>query len=160
MNPIGKKVMPEARKKGLVVQELADELLVYDRDNNKAHCLNSTAALVWKYCDGKTAISEIAHAIEGDLNAPVCEDLVWLGVEQLNNSKLLLGGARLSSHKSGLSRREVMKRIGLAAAVVLPAVTSIIAPSAAHAANCRPSGTSCGTSAQCCSGVCNAGTCA
>ena len=153
-------VMPEARKKGLVVQELSGEVLVYDRDRNKAHCLNSTAALVWQYCDGKTPVPQIARAIEEEISKPVDEDLVWLGIEQLGRTNLLVELASLPSHKSGLSRREVMKRIGLAAAVALPVVTSIIAPTAAHAANCIPSSQSCTTSPQCCSGLCSAGICA
>ena len=152
------RLMPEARKEGLIVQEMSDEVLVYDRDRSKAHCLNSTAALVWQYCDGKTPVSQIARAIEGKINVSVDEDIVWLGVEQLNKSNLLLKRATLS--KSRLSRRDVMKRIGLAAAVALPVVTSIIAPSAAQAANCRPSGAACTTSVECCSGLCNASMCA
>ena len=160
MNPKSNKLKPEARKKGLVVQELAGELLVYDRDNNKAHCLNSTAAFVWKYCDGKTTISQIAGAVEGNVNEPVNDDLVWLGIEQLNKSNLLRVPAKFSGYPSGLSRREVMKRIGLVAAVALPVVTSIVAPNAAHAANCRPSGAACTASAQCCSGLCNVDRCA
>ena len=35
---------PIARSNGLVVQEMPDEVLVYDLDSNKAHCLNETAA--------------------------------------------------------------------------------------------------------------------
>ena len=34
------RTMPSARKEGLIVQELAGELLVYDRDRYKAYCLN------------------------------------------------------------------------------------------------------------------------
>ena len=151
-------LMPEARKEGLIVQEMSDEVLVYDRDRSKAHCLNSTAALVWQYCDGKTPVSKIARAMEGKINVPVDEDIVWLGVEQLNKSNLLLKRATLP--QSRLSRRDVMKRIGLAAAVALPVVTSIIAPSASQAANCRPSGAACTTSVQCCSGLCNVDMCA
>jgi hypothetical protein len=153
-------LIPEARKKGLVVQELSGEVLVYDRERNKAHCLNSTAALVWEYCDGKSSVAQIARAIEGEINAPVDEDVIWLGVEQLSKTHLLQERASLPVDKSGLSRREVMKRIGLAAAVALPVVTSIIAPSAAQAANCIVSGQMCTTSAQCCSQLCSAGTCA
>ena len=48
--------VPRARKEGLVVQDMPDELLVYDVDRHKAHCLNQTAALVWKRCDGKTSV--------------------------------------------------------------------------------------------------------
>jgi len=153
-------LIPEARRVGLVVQELSGEVLVYDRERNKAHCLNSTAARVWGYCDGKTSVAQIARAIEGEINAPVDEDVIWLGVEQLSKTHLLQEGARIPEHKSGLSRREVMKRIGLAAAVALPVVTSIIAPSAAQAANCIPSGGACTASAQCCSQLCNVTTCA
>ena len=152
-------LIPEARRAGLVVQELSGEVLVYDRERNKAHCLNSTAARVWEYCDGKTSVAQIARAIEGEINAPVDEDVIWLAVEQLSKTRLLQEGAKLPEHKSGLSRREVMKRIGLAAAVALPVVTSIIAPTAAQAANCIPSGQACTTAAQCCSGLCPAGTC-
>ena len=153
-------LIPEARREGLVVQELSGEVLVYDRERNKAHCLNSTAARVWGYCDGKRSAAQIARAIEGEINAPVDEDVIWLGVEQLSKTHLLQESAKLPEHKSGLSRREVMKRIGLAAAVALPVVTSIIAPSAAQAANCLTSGSPCTASAQCCSGLCNVTTCA
>jgi len=153
-------LIPEARKVGLVVQELSGEVLVYDRERNKAHCLNSTAARVWEYCDGKTSVAQIARAIEGEINAPVDEDVIWLGIEQLSKTHLLQEGAKLPEHKSGLSRREVMKRIGLAAAVALPVVTSIMAPRAVQAATCLPSGQPCTSSAQCCSGLCSTGTCA
>ena len=153
-------LIPEARKEGLVVQELSDEVLVYDRTRNKAHCLNSTAALVWGYCDGKTSVPQIARAIESKINEPVAEDIVWLGVEQLDKNHLLRERAQFSEYKAGLSRREVMKRVGLAAAITLPVVTSIIAPTATQAANCIASGQPCTTSAQCCSNVCSASVCA
>jgi hypothetical protein len=153
-------LIPEARRVGLVVQELSGEVLVYDRERNKAHCLNSTAARVWGYCDGKTSVAQIARAIEREINAPVDEDVIWLGVEQLSKTHLLQEGAKLPEHKSGLSRREVMRRIGLAAAVALPVVTSIIAPTAAQAANCIVSGQPCTSSAQCCSQLCSALVCA
>ncbi len=48
--------VPIARKEGLVIQEMPEEVLVYDLDTNKAHCLNQTAAFVWKSCDGKNSI--------------------------------------------------------------------------------------------------------
>jgi hypothetical protein len=152
-------LIPEARREGLVVQELSGEVLVYDRDRNKAHCLNRTAALVWSHCDGNSSVAEMARAIEKETNAPVDEDLIWLGVEQLSKTHLLQERARMPEHKTGLSRREVMRRIGLTAAVALPVVTSIVAPTAAQAANCIPSGQGCTTPAQCCSGLCPAGTC-
>ena len=38
------RTMPGARKEGLIVQELAGELLVYDRDRYKAYCLNRSGS--------------------------------------------------------------------------------------------------------------------
>ena len=153
--------IPEARRKGLVVQEMSEEVLVYDRERNKAHCLNRTAALVWSHCDGKSSVAQLARAIAEETNEPIDEDLIWLGVEQLSKTHLLREPALIPEQKPGLSRREVIRRIGLTAAVALPVVTSIVAPTAAQAANCHPSGTACTSSAQCCApGICNAGICA
>ena len=152
-------LIPEARKKGLVVQELSGEVLVFDRERNKAHCLNPTAALVWNHCDGKTSVADIARAIQDEVNAPVDEDVIWIGLDQLSKSHLLQERASLPEEKAGLSRREVMRRIGFAAAVALPVVTSIMAPTAAQAANCLASGAPCTTSAQCCSGLCSGSVC-
>jgi len=143
-------LIPEARSEGLVVQELSGEVLVYDRERHKAHCLNQTAALVWRHCDGKSSVAEMARSIAGEVNAHVDEDLVWLGVEQLSKTNLLQDRAFVPERNSGLTRREVMRRIGLAAAVALPVVTSIVAPTAAHAANCIPSGQPCTPGSTCC----------
>jgi len=38
------RTMPSARKEGLIVQELAGELLVYDRNRYKAYCLNRSGS--------------------------------------------------------------------------------------------------------------------
>ncbi|HWO01133.1 MAG TPA: PqqD family peptide modification chaperone [Blastocatellia bacterium] len=149
---------PRARKEGLVVQDMPDELLVYDLDRHKAHCLNQTAALVWKRCDGKTSVKQMVRLLEKDTECPVDEAVVWLAFDQLSKANLLQGQTSKWPGASGISRREVIRRVGLAAAVSLPIVTSIVAPKAAAAINCRASGQPCTTSAQCCSGVCTGGT--
>jgi hypothetical protein len=151
---------PRARKEGLVVQEMPDELLIYDLVRNKAHCLNQTAALVWKRCDGKTTVKQMARLLEKETESPVDEAVVWMAFDQLAKANLLQGKAGNWPEASGISRRELIRRIGIAASVSLPIVTSIVAPKAAHAINCRASGQACTASAQCCSGVCNASVCA
>jgi len=151
--------VPEARTEGLVVQHLAEELLVYDQDRHKAHCLNHTAALVWEQCDGQSTVKEIADKLSQEIKAEVEAEVVWLAVDQLTKTHLLKEGMR-GERAGGVSRREVMRRIGIGAAVALPIVTSIVAPKATEAANCRPSNAACTTSPQCCSGLCNAGFCA
>lgn len=154
---------PRARVEGVVVRELAEEVLVYDLDTHKAVCLNTTAAAVWRLCDGRRTAADIRRALEKSSGGPVPEELVWLALEQLGRDCLL--DARLPARPAalaGLSRREMIRRVGLAAAITLPAVASIVAPTAADAASCLPSGSACTNSAQCCQGslcVGNPGTC-
>ena len=47
---------PVARQNALVMQDVDDELLIYDLQTDKAHCLNRSAVLVWKLCDGTNSI--------------------------------------------------------------------------------------------------------
>ena len=81
--------LPIARKDSLIVKELPDETLVYDTQRDKAHCLNSTAALVWKNCDGKKTVDQLREVMEHDAGAPVPEEMVWLALDQLESFKLL-----------------------------------------------------------------------
>ena len=74
---------PIARKNDLVTQEVPDELLVYDLVNNKAHCLNQTAAAVWKSCDGTRSVSDLAQMVSGESGQQVNDDFIWLAIDQL-----------------------------------------------------------------------------
>jgi len=117
---------PTARNSGLVVQEVPDEILVFDLENNKAHCLNDTAAMVWKSCDGKTSVPEIAKYIQTRTGKGVNDGLVWLAIDQLSENHLLETTA--SSPFKGQTRREVIKKIGLASMIAIPVVASLVAP--------------------------------
>ena len=117
---------PAARKSGLVIQEVPDEVLVFDLESNKAHCLNKTAAMVWKSCDGNTSVPEIAKFVEKQTGKNANDDLVWLAIDQLAESNLL--EANFSAPTNGQSRREVIKKIGLASMVAIPVVASLVAP--------------------------------
>jgi hypothetical protein len=152
--------LPKARAAGLIVQELPGELLVYDQERHKAHCLNNTALLVWRGCDGQTSLAGIARLVSAKLDTPIDEEVVRMAMEKLDSCHLLDESSRMAQPARGQSRREVLRRIGITAAVALPAITSIVAPRAAQAATCLPSGSGCSSSAQCCSGVCSASVCA
>lgn len=123
---------PIARKSGLVVQEVPDEVLVYDLESNKAHCLNQSAALVWRSCDGNNSVSEIAKLVESQAGGKVTEDFVWLAIDQLSENNLLEKGVDVDF--GGPTRREVIKKIGLASMVAIPVIASLVAPQSALAA--------------------------
>lgn len=146
---------PKARTNGLLVREIADEVVVYDLERHAAVCLNRTAALVWKRCDGRRSISELSRALAAELQTKGgAEELVWLALEQLGRDHLLEERVARPAALVGMTRRELVRRLGLGAVAALPLVTSILAPTAAQAASCKESGASCAAPAECCSGLC------
>jgi hypothetical protein len=156
--------MPQARRSGLIIQEVDSEILIYDQQTNKAHCLNQTAAKVWNYCDGETKLVDACNALSRDLETPVDEKFVWYAVDQFSKDNLLEKGIELPAFViPGMTRRQMVRTLGLAAVVAVPLVTSIVAPTPAQAATCLATGAPCSADAQCCSGSCPGaptGTCA
>ncbi len=144
---------PKARAAGVVVRELVEEVLVYDLETHKAVCLNSTAAQVWRLCDGRRTAADIRRALEKSADGPVPEEFVWLALEQLGRDRLLDARVPRPARLVGITRREMIRRIGLTAAIAVPVIVSIVAPTPADAASCLPQGAACQESAQCCSGL-------
>jgi hypothetical protein len=159
---------PVARKNGLVVRELADEVVVYDQERHEAHCLNRTAAVVFRHADGRHDVSELAALLSAD-GAPGAEGLVEMALAQLGEARLLESAPPPSASEPGLARRDAMLRVGLGAAVLLPLVTSILAPAPAEAAaTCaegfgacagQPDGTPCTCTTPPCLSSCFGGSC-
>ena len=124
---------PAAREGELVVQEVMEEILVYDLKRHQAHCLNRAAAFVWRHCDGRRSVPCLARLLGQELGAPVSEQVVWLALDQLDRRRLLEGRLARPAGTVRVSRRELMRKLGLAGAA-LPWVASIAAPKAAAAA--------------------------
>jgi len=174
-------LQPRARTEGLVINDLTDEVLVYDLKRDKAHCLNQTAAAVWKLCDGQRTAAQIAAQVSrqwavgsgqttgasrqsaergSEISAHVMtEQMVWLALEQLGRDHLLEERMTWPAAIPHLSRREVM-RLGLGAAIAVPIIVSISAPLPAQAGTCKAKNANCSTGAECCSKACVASKCA
>jgi hypothetical protein len=90
MNARHIQLIPSVRRKGIVVQALPTEVLVYELERHQAHCLNHTAALIWKHCDGQTSVTEMIRILEEEPQAPVPEAVVWLALHQLGKAHLLV----------------------------------------------------------------------
>jgi hypothetical protein len=147
---------PLARSSELVVEEVDNELLVYDRKNNRAHCLGETAARVWRACDGNTDVGMLSAEL--DLSSEMIDE----ALEQLEASELLDQGLKVfnvdASDGNGITRRELAGRsakIGTAAAIGAPLILSIAAPTAMAAVTPPPficqlyTTQDCGTSSGC-----------
>lgn len=121
---------PLARRDDLVIQTAFDETIVFDHKTEKAYVLSPSAAAVWRACNGKRSVQEIAHALQ--LESPTSEQTVWYALGQLN--ELLQEPVTLPNEMRGISRRQFLKRAGIVAgAAAIPIVVSIVAPTPAHA---------------------------
>ena len=125
--------LPQARTREIVVQDIESETLVYDLKTNRVLCLNQISAIVWKHCTGKTSIAEIADKLSLELEIIVNEEVVEFAIEQLKRENLLENKSEIITNISNLSRREAIRRIGLTSVVMLPIITSVIAPTALQA---------------------------
>ncbi len=124
---------PKSRRDRLILQELPDELLVYDQKTHRAHCLNAPAASVFRAADGSRDLEEISRAAGERLGAPLGEHLAWLALEELEKNDLLESPLPLAPR--GATRREVLAigAASAAAAIMLPVVLAITAPTPAFA---------------------------
>jgi hypothetical protein len=147
--------LPRARRaEELIIEQVADELLVYDNERAKAHRLNRAAALIWRHCDGKNSLATVLAALRAE-GLPSDREVVDLALAELTRAKLVepvvdWGAIRFRS------RRTLLKRLGLmtAAALALPIVQSIVAPSIAQAASCVRAGGVCNNgNLRCCVGL-------
>ncbi len=131
-------LMPMARQDELVVEELQDETLVYDLKRHKARCLNRTAALIWRHCDGQTSVADVAALLEEQLATPTDEAVVWMALGRLGRAHLLSEPVTLPADRAQYSRREVLRTLRRVAGIslLLPVIESIVAPRAAAQASC------------------------
>jgi hypothetical protein len=140
--------LPKARKEKLIIKELADETLVYDLENDKAHCLNQTAARVWKNCDGNRTVAELTALLAEETNSTVPNEVVWLALDQLAKFDLLDDTPKLSFQFAGMNRRELVRRIGMGA-LALPLIVSLAAPPASAQASNPSLNICCGSPGDC-----------
>ena len=149
-----KALMPRARREELVVEELQDETLVYDLKRHKACCLNRTAALVWRHCDGQTSVAKVAALLEEQSATPTDEAVVWMALDRLDRAHLLSEPVTLPAERTRYSRREMLRTLRRVAGIslLLPVIESIVAPLAAGQASCI-SLAACQATSQPCSGA-------
>ena len=141
------------KRKDTTVRQLCDELLVYDKATNKAHCLNESAAEVWNLCDGKSTVAEIVPLLKKKAKAPTDEQMLWMALLRLEKAGLLQNDVPLSGLVCTLSRREASRRVGAtAAALAVPVIASILVPKAEAAVSCSTLGGVCNPR-PCCAGM-------
>jgi hypothetical protein len=137
---------PVARSRGLIVEELPDELVVYDEERHRVHCLGPVAAWIWRACDGRTSAARLAQQASARFDRDIDAGLVSVALDRLLRSRLLAGPR--PPEAPDRSRRELLKRAAQLGAAL--SVFSLTAPTPAQAASCRALGQPCNVSSQCC----------
>ena len=112
---------PLARSEDLIVEELGDEVLIYDSRIDKGHCLSPDAARVWRRCDGKTPLEGLVAQLG------LTSERVESALDELDRCDLLEG--------EGDTRRELGIKVVKAGAAVAatPLIVSVLAPTPAMA---------------------------
>lgn len=140
---------PKSRNENIVVQEMNKELLIYDLNINKAFCLNETSKIIWELSDGTRSISAIAANLQSKLKQNINEEFVLLALKLMRKDDLLETDFSFSTAFNSLSRRQMVKKVGLATMAALPLVISVTAPKAAQAASDLCAGKICNDNNRC-----------
>ena len=106
---------PLARTDDLVIEEVEDEVLIYDATSNRAHCLGATAARVWRACDGNSDVSALSDAL--DLSVDVVNQALdeLEALELLDNQGLkVVHSTEGNGHATGngITRRQFGTKVG------------------------------------------------
>jgi len=148
------------KQRKLIARRIGDELLLFDEETSTAHCLNEMASDMWMACERESSalgVTDVLRPRWPDMD----EEVVMASLNQMANAGLL--GETKDQQNISMSRRELVRKLGFTAAVVLPiVVTSVLVPPAAAAASpCGHLLAACGVGKPpCCSGLhCVLGVC-
>src|SRR5439155_23194677 len=122
------------QQRKLITRRIGDELLLFDEETSTAHCLNGIAGEMWRACEWESSVREVTEVLRPR----------WLDIEEdvvaASLSKLAAAGLREETtvlENISTGRRELIRKLGFAAAVALPiVVTSVLVPPAYAAASC------------------------
>lgn len=127
-----KQIKPIGLTNNILVQNLDKEVLLYDLERDKAYCLNETSGMIWNLCDGENTVEDIRRRVGLQLKTRVPEEVIWLALDDLKNKKLLGDCEEIKSDFNGLSRRAVIRKMGLATMIALPLILAVTSPTVAQ----------------------------
>jgi hypothetical protein len=130
-------MLPESRKDGLLLQEVGDELVIYDQMSHHVHRLNQTAAFIWRHCDGHRDVPTLAALLRSWLGLPADANLVKLAIRRLGAAELLTQSLSKCMEVNQITRRQVLRQLSIAGPLtfLLPVVATILAPVPSFAAS-------------------------
>ena len=124
------KTRPRTRAEGLLVEQVNDEIVVFDTLSRAAHCLSPLAAIVFEHCNGRTSLEDLAAVASERLGETIDTAAIEETLAQLDERELL-------DEDPGITRRGMIGKTAAVggAAFAAPLITSVLAPTAASAAS-------------------------
>ena len=142
---------PLALTERLVVEDLDGETLVYDLNRHHAHCLNRTAARLWRLCNGRRSTPDLTEQLSDFAGPGLDQHHVSDALRKLRAANLVEMPREPQPDQSVRRRAALTRLVRLGGSLAsLPTIISIVAPTAAQAASCLSQGADCTSSAQCC----------
>ncbi len=140
------------QQRKLIARTIGDELLLFDEETSTAHCLNGIAGEMWMACEGRSSAATVTEFLRPRW-PHIEEEVVWASLSKLAAAGLLEETTVRENISTG--RRELIRKLGFAAAVALPiVVTSVLVPPAYAAGSCGMTGALCGSGKPpCCAGL-------
>jgi hypothetical protein len=125
----------KSKKDDMLVREVGDETVIYDRSSDKFLRLNAAASIAWRHCQEEKTLHQLAICIGEELGVPADETVAELAVQELLREGLLVNIEDNYQVTPGITRRAGMQHFaaGTAASMVLPLVVSMVAPNPAAA---------------------------
>src|SRR5438045_1010547 len=122
-----------------------DGLHLFDHQKQQAYALNTTSALVWQHCDGRTTPEELMELMRQNRNVSraQAEQLTWLALDELGKANLLDDEVtRPHPLSSKLTRRQMLTTFATAgvALAVVPMVALVTTQARAEALPATPNG--------------------
>ena len=122
--------MHPSRRDDLLWEAVADEVVVWDKVQNRAHRLNQSASVVWRNANGSNSIQDLTAIVSRELGTSENATAV---VEEAVDSLITLGLLKPGVEQTG-TRRELFRRAAMVA-VAVPVIASVAVPTAARAAS-------------------------
>src|SRR5687768_8930638 len=136
--------LPRVRA-GLLRHELDGQVLIYDARDDRVHLLDTTTGHVFELLEqGEKSREGIVSALATRMNTLESESLLQLSLDELRKADLLETGPAVPA-LSDISRRDLLRKVGLAgaAALAIPAIATLTATSAYAQASCLTVGQAC-----------------
>jgi hypothetical protein len=127
-------MLPVARTEKLHVEQLPDELIVYDTARQKAHCLSPAAASVWRNCNGQRTAEDISVQLQKE-GIGADKEMVWMILHRLSKLNLLVERIVLPEDAILSSRRDLIKKVAVAGGMLAVLTATIAAPTVARASS-------------------------